>query len=75
MPSSDDFGGKTVSTADTTGDSAPSESDMGVRDAQFVEGDGPTATGEDIQNTPQPLTSGGGGADEGPTAGSRDGKD
>ena len=42
---------------------------MGVRDAQFVEGDGPTATGEDIQNTPQPFTSGGGGADEGPTAG------
>ena len=72
VPSSDEFGGKTVSTATTTGDSAPNESDMGVRDAQFVEGDGPTSTGEDIQNSPQPFTSGGGGADEGPTAGPAD---
>jgi hypothetical protein len=68
VPSSDNTSGKTVSTADTTGDSAPPESDMGVRDAQFVEGDGADNASEDITNAPEPFTSGGG-ATEGPTAG------
>ncbi|TYP88423.1 hypothetical protein [Blastococcus xanthinilyticus] len=71
VPSSDDFAGKTVSTADTTSDSAPAESDMGVRDAQFVSGDGPTDAEENIQQAPEPFSSGGG-ADEGPTAGPAD---
>ncbi|MGY2067609.1 hypothetical protein [Blastococcus sp. SYSU DS0619] len=71
VPSSDSTSGKTVSTADTTGDSAPPESDMGVRDAQFVDGDGADSASEDIKNTPEPFTSGGG-ATEGPTAGPDD---
>ncbi|MGY2084423.1 hypothetical protein [Blastococcus sp. SYSU DS0539] len=71
VPSSDSTSGKTVSTADTTGDSAPPESDMGVRDAQFADGDGPDSAGEDIKNTPEPFTSGGG-ATAGPTAGPDD---
>jgi hypothetical protein len=71
VPSSDSFSGKTVSTADTTSDSAPPESDMGVRDAQFVDGDGADSASEDIKNTPEPFTSRGG-ADEGPTAGPAD---
>ena len=41
VPSSDSTSGKTVSTASQTTDSAPAESDMGVRDAQLVDGDGP----------------------------------
>jgi hypothetical protein len=68
VPSSDIPSGKTVSTADTTGDSAPPESDMGVRDAQAADGDGADSAGEDIGNTPQPFTSGGS-STEGPTAG------
>ena len=60
--------GKTVSTADTTGDSAPAESDMGVRDAQFVDGDGPDSATVNGSDAPEPFTSGGG-SDEGPTAG------
>jgi hypothetical protein len=63
--------GKTVSTASQTSDSAPAESDMGVRDAQLADGDGPddaTANGSDA---PQPFTSGGG-SDAGPTAGPDD---
>ena len=71
MSSSLSDSGKTVSTASQTSDSAPAESDMGVRDAQLADGDGPddgTATGS---GAPQPFTSGGG-SDAGPTAGPRD---
>ncbi|MCZ2857167.1 hypothetical protein [Blastococcus sp. VKM Ac-2987] len=71
VPSSDSTSGKTVSTADTTGDSAPPESDMGVRDAQFVDGDGADSASEDIKNSPEPSSSGGG-SFEGPTAGPDD---
>jgi ElaB/YqjD/DUF883 family membrane-anchored ribosome-binding protein len=70
-PMSDSNAGKTVSTADTTGDSAPAESDMGVRDAQLVDGDGPDSAGVNGSDAPEPFTSGGG-ADEGPTAGPAD---
>jgi hypothetical protein len=42
VPSSDSNSGKTVSTAmETPSDSTPPESDMGMRDAQEVKGDGP----------------------------------
>jgi hypothetical protein len=68
VPSSDSNSGKTVSTADTTGDSAPAESDMGTRDAQLVDGDGPDDATDPTADTPEPFSSGGG-ADEGPTAG------
>jgi hypothetical protein len=69
--SSDSNSGKTVSTADTTGDSAPAESDMGVRDAQFVDGDGPDSATVNGSDAPEPFTSGGG-SDQGPTAGPGD---
>jgi hypothetical protein len=62
--------GKTVSTASQTSDSAPAESDMGVRDAQLTDGDGPddaTVTGD----APQPF-SGGNAGETGPTAGPDD---
>jgi hypothetical protein len=72
VPTSPSDSGKTVSTADTTGDSAPAESDMGVRDAQLVDGDGPDTTTVNGSDAPEPFTSGGGGADEGPTAGPDD---
>ena len=71
MPSFPSGEGKTVSTASQTSDSAPAESDMGVRDAQLADGDGPddaTANGPDA---PEPFTSGGG-TDAGPTAGPAD---
>ena len=71
VPSSDSTSGKTVSTADTTGDSAPAESDMGVRDAQLVDGDGPDSATVNGSDAPEPFTSGGG-ATEGPTAGPDD---
>jgi hypothetical protein len=71
VPTPDSTSGKTVSTADTPGDSAPPEADMGVRDAQFVDGDGADSASEDVKNTPEPFTSGGG-ATEGPTAGPDD---
>ncbi|MGY1913922.1 hypothetical protein [Blastococcus sp. SYSU DS0973] len=71
VPSSDSTSGKTVSTASQTSDSAPAESDMGVRDAQLVEGDGPDSATENGTDAPQPFTSGGG-SDQGPTAGPAD---
>ncbi|MGY1887183.1 hypothetical protein ACI799_17980 [Blastococcus sp. SYSU DS0753] len=71
VPSSDSNSGKTVSTASQTSDSAPAESDMGVRDAQLVEGDGPDAATENGSDAPKPFTSGGG-SDAGPTAGPDD---
>jgi hypothetical protein len=72
VPTSDSNSGKTVSTAmDTPSDSSPPESDMGVRDAQLVEGDGPDVTTPPEATTPEPFSSGGG-ADEGPTAGPAD---
>jgi hypothetical protein len=72
VPTSDSNSGKTVSTAmDTPSDSSPPESDMGVRDAQLVEGDGPDVTTPPETTTPEPFSSGGG-ADEGPTAGPAD---
>ncbi|MGY1773074.1 hypothetical protein [Blastococcus sp. SYSU D00813] len=60
--------GKTVSSATwEAGDSAPAESDMGIRDAQMVDSDGPTDP-VDPKNSPEPFSSGG--SDEpGPTAG------
>jgi hypothetical protein len=72
VPPSDSNSGKTVSTAmDTPSDSSPPESDMGVRDAQLVEGDGPDVTTPPETTAPEPFSSGGG-ADEGPTAGPAD---
>ena len=69
VPTSSDNSGKTVSSAmNESGDSAPPESDMGIRDAQFVDGDGPDGETKPEQTAPEPFTSGGG-ADEGPTAG------
>ena len=72
MSSSPDDSGKAVSTAgEASGDAAPAESDLGVRDAQLVDGDGPddaTANGSDA---PEPFTSGRG-SDAGPTAGPDD---
>jgi hypothetical protein len=70
VPTSRDSG-KTVSTADTTGDSAPAESDLGVRDAQLVDGDGPDSASVNGSDAPEPFTSGGG-SDAGPTAGPAD---
>jgi hypothetical protein len=70
VPTSSDSG-KTVSTADTTGDSAPAESDLGVRDAQLVDGDGPDSASVNGSDAPEPFTSGGG-SDAGPTAGPAD---
>ncbi|MGY1724680.1 hypothetical protein [Blastococcus sp. SYSU DS0533] len=71
VPSSDSNSGKTVSTASQTSDSAPAESDMGVRDAQLVEGDGPDTATENGSDAPEPFSSGGG-SDRGPTAGPDD---
>ena len=71
MPSSDSTSGKTVSTASTTSASAPAEADMGVRDAQLVDGDGPDTSTDPTAATPQPFSSGDG-ADAGPTAGPAD---
>ena len=66
-PSSDDSG-KTVSSATwEAGDSAPAESDMGIRHAQMVDSDGPTDP-VDPKNSSTPFTSGGS-DDPGPTAG------
>jgi hypothetical protein len=70
VPSSDSNSGKTVSTADTTGDSAPAESDMGERDAQMAQGDDPGSSTTQ-SGPPEPFTSGGG-SDAGPTAGPAD---
>jgi hypothetical protein len=70
VPSSPSFdnSGKTVSSATwESGDSAPAESDMGIRDAQMVDSDGPTDP-VDPKNNPEPFTSGGS-DDPGPTAG------
>ncbi|WP_116452425.1 hypothetical protein [Blastococcus litoris] len=72
VPSSDSTSGKTVSTASTTSDSAPAESDMGVRDAQLVDGDGPDDSTVNGSDAPEPFTSGNGGSDAGPTAGPAD---
>jgi hypothetical protein len=72
VPSSDSNAGKTVSTATgTPSDSAPPESDMGLRDAQLVDGDGPHDATDPAADTSEPFSSGGG-ADEGPTAGPAD---
>jgi hypothetical protein len=72
VPSSPSDSGKTVSTAmDTPSDSAPAESDMGVRDAQLVEGDGPDTETVNGTDAPEPFSSGGG-SDQGPTAGPAD---
>jgi hypothetical protein len=71
-PSSSSDADKTVSTAmDTPNDGSPPESDMGVRDAQLAEGDGPDAVTPPEDTAPQPFSSGGG-TDEGPTAGPAD---
>jgi hypothetical protein len=67
-PSTNDSG-KTVSSATwESGDSAPAESDMGIRDAQNVSGDGPDGETDPTDTAPEPFTSGGG-DDPGPTAG------
>jgi hypothetical protein len=72
VPTSASDSGKTVSTAmETPSDSAPAESDMGVRDAQSAEGDGPDDATVDGGNAPQPF-SGGNAGETGPTAGPDD---
>ena len=72
MPSSPSDSGKTVSTAmETPSDSAPAESDMGVRDAQLADGDGPDDATADGNDAPQPF-SGGHAGETGPTAGPDD---
>jgi hypothetical protein len=71
VSSSPNDSGKTVSTASQTSDSAPAESDMGVRDAQLADGDGPDEATANGSDAPQPFTSGGG-SDAGPTAGPDD---
>ena len=66
---SNDQSGKTVSDAMfVSGDSAPAESDMGIRDAQNVAGDDNAGATDPTQTAPEPFTSGGG-SQEGPTAG------
>lgn len=71
MASTSDDSGKQVSTASQTSDSAPAESDMGTRDAQLADGDGPDSTKHDGPDAPGTAT-GGGGSDAGPTAGPAD---
>jgi hypothetical protein len=72
VSSSPSDSGKAVSTAgETPGDSAPAESDIGVRDAQLVDGDGPDDATVNGSDAPPPFTSGGG-SDAGPTAGPDD---
>jgi hypothetical protein len=72
VSSSESNSGKTVSTAsETPSDSAPAESDLGVRDAQLADGDGPDDATVNGSDAPQPF-SGGGGSDAGPTAGPDD---
>jgi hypothetical protein len=71
VPSSPSTPGKAVSDAQgAAGDATPAESDLGVRDAQLVEGDdtGTTTTGA---GTPGTATDGSG-SDAGPTAGPAD---
>jgi hypothetical protein len=72
VPSSDSTSGKTVSTADTAGDSAPAESDLGMRDAQLVKGDGPDDVTPPEETRPEPFSSGDGAQGAGPTAGPDD---
>jgi hypothetical protein len=74
VPRANDNDGKTVSTAmETTSDSAPPESDLGIRDAQLVEGDGPDTVTHPEETASEPFTSGGAAAQgEGPTAGPDD---
>jgi hypothetical protein len=74
VPHANDNDGKTVSDAQgATGDSAPAESDLGIRDAQLVEGDGPDGVTHPEETAPEPFTSGGGpSTDSGPTAGPDD---
>lgn len=72
MGSSPDDSGKQVSTAtEASSDAAPPESDLGVRDAQLADGDGPDDATVSGSDAPQPF-SGGGGSDAGPTAGPDD---
>jgi len=72
VSSAESDSGKTVSTAtEASSDAAPAESDLGVRDAQLADGDGPDDTTVDGGGAPQPF-SGGGGSDAGPTAGPDD---
>jgi len=67
---SNDNAGKTVSSAQwEAGDSAPNESDMGIRDAQLVAGDDAAGETDPTRTAPEPFTSGGGAQDAGPTAG------
>ncbi|TFV92078.1 hypothetical protein E4P40_03845 [Blastococcus sp. CT_GayMR20] len=73
VPSSPSESGKTVSTAmETPSDSAPPESDMGMRDAQLVKGDGPDDVTPPEETRPEPFSSGGGAQGAGPTAGPDD---
>jgi hypothetical protein len=72
VSSSPDDSGRTVSTAgEASSDAAPAESDLGVRDAQLADGDGPDEAGVNGSDAPPP-SSGGGGSDSGPTAGPDD---
>jgi len=72
VPASDSNAGKTVSTAmETPSDSAPAESDVGMRDAELADGDGPDTATDPAETAPEPFSSGAG-TDEGPTAGPAD---
>jgi hypothetical protein len=74
VPHTNDNDGKAVSSAmETPSDSAPPESDLGMRDAQLVKGDGPDQVTHPEETAPEPFTSGGAAAlGEGPTAGPDD---
>ncbi|SEP17331.1 hypothetical protein [Trujillonella endophytica] len=67
-PSSSEFGTTVSSATWEAGDSAPAESDMGLRDAQNVAGDGADGETDPTDTAPEPFTSGGS-DDPGPTAG------
>ena len=72
MASSPDDPGKQVSTAtEASSDAAPAESDLGVRDAQLADGDGPDDASVNGSDAPQPF-SGGAGSEARPTAGPDD---
>jgi hypothetical protein len=73
VPTSPSDSGKTVSTAmDTPSDSSPAESDLGMRDAQLVKGDGPDDVTPPEDTAPEPFSEGGGATGAGPTAGPDD---
>lgn len=74
-PTTPSESGKAVSTAmGAAGDSSPSESDLGARDAQMADGDGADEASKSLTDAPEPFTSGGGAQGTTPTAGPDDKK-